>query len=83
VNHNSLNMLIKEVICKAHYDQMLELILVHHDRTTRTIKCHNWKLLKLAHRHPLRFPLPHVVVHLTRGDGNVCEVFYIVADNTL
>jgi hypothetical protein len=21
-----------------------------------------------------------VVVHLTRGDGNVCEIFYIVAD---
>jgi hypothetical protein len=75
-------MLIKEVICKAHHDQMLQLILVHHDRTARAIKCHPWKLLKLAHRHPLRFLLPHVVVYLTRGDGNVCEIFYIVADTS-
>jgi hypothetical protein len=73
-------MLIKEVICKAHHDQLLELLLVHHDRTARAIKCHPWKLLKLAHRHPLRFSLPHVVVHMTRGNGNACEVFYIVAD---
>jgi hypothetical protein len=73
-------MLNKEVICKAHHEVMLELLLVHHDRTTSAIKCHPWKILKLADRHPLCFPLPHVVVHLTRGDGNACEVFYIVAD---
>jgi hypothetical protein len=23
-----------------------------------------------------------VVVHLTRGDGNVCEIFYIIADTS-
>jgi hypothetical protein len=73
-------MLIKEVICKAHHDLMLQLLLVHHDCTTSAIKCHPWNLLKLAHRHPLRFPLPHVVVHLTRGDSNAYEVFYIVTD---
>jgi hypothetical protein len=75
-------MLIKEVICKAHHDLMLELLLVHRDRTTSAIKCHPWKLLKLVHCHPLHFSLPHVVVHLTRGDGNACEVFHIVADTS-
>jgi hypothetical protein len=69
-------MLNKEVICKAHHEVMLELLLVHHDRTTSSIKCHPSKILKLAHRRPL----PHVVVHLTRGDSNACELFYIIAD---
>jgi hypothetical protein len=59
---------------------MLELILVHHDSTASAIKCHPWKILKLTHRRPLCFALPHVVVHLTRGDGNAREVFYIVTD---
>jgi hypothetical protein len=73
-------MLNKEMICKAHHEVMLEILLVYHDRTASAIKCHPWKILKLAHRRPLRFPLPHVVVHLARGDGNACEFFYIVAD---
>jgi hypothetical protein len=59
---------------------MLELLLVHHDRTASAIKCHSWKILKLARHYPLRFPLPHVVVHLTRGDSNACEVMYIIVD---
>jgi hypothetical protein len=75
-------MLIKEVIFKAHHDLMLELLLAHHDRTASAIKCHPWKLLKLAHCRLLCFPLPHVVVHLTREDSNACEVFYIVANTS-
>jgi hypothetical protein len=73
-------MLNKEVICKSHHEVMLELLLVHHDRTANAIKCHPWKILKLAHRRPLPFPLPHVVVHLIRVDSNAREVFYIVAN---
>jgi hypothetical protein len=70
----------KEVICKAHHEVMLEHLLVHQDRTASAIKCHPSKILKLAHRYPLCFLLPHVVVHLRRGDSNACEVLYIVAD---
>jgi hypothetical protein len=73
-------MLNKELTRKAPHEVMLELLLVHHDRTTSAIKCHTWKILKLAHRRPLCFSFPHVVVHLTRGDGNAYEVFYIIAD---
>jgi hypothetical protein len=71
-----------EMICKAHHEVMLELFLVHHDRTASITKCQFWKILKLAHRYPLRFPLSHVVVHLRRGDSNACEVLYIIADTS-
>jgi hypothetical protein len=70
----------KEEMCKAHHEVMLEHLLVHQDRAASAIKCHPWKILKLPHRYPLRFPLSHVVVHLRRGDSNTYEVLYVVAD---
>jgi hypothetical protein len=69
----------KEVICKAHHEVMLQPLLVHHDGTACVMKCHPWKILKLAHRCPLYFPLSQVVVHLTRGDRNACEIMNIIA----
>jgi hypothetical protein len=69
----------KEVICKAHHEVMLQLLLVHQDGTASAMECHPWKILNLAHHCPLCFPLPQVVVHMTRGDNNTCEVMNIVA----
>jgi hypothetical protein len=38
VEHNSMHMFNKEVICKAHHEVCLQLLLVHHDGTTFAMK---------------------------------------------